>query len=106
MHDTDRAVDELAARYARRGTRLHRWLRPPVPLVHDPREAPLPASPGPRLLIGGAGAPRRQGFLTVDLVATAEVTLNDLTTEATTPVKAERGYNVDLTQDPLVVTWW
>ena len=75
MHDTDRAVDELAKRYARRGTRLHRWLRPPVPLVHDRGEAQLPVTEGPRLLIGGAGAPRRAGFLTVDLVATRDVDL-------------------------------
>lgn len=45
------------------------------------------------------------GTFTYEVVATAEVTLNGLTTEATTPLSDERGYNVDLTQDPLVVTW-
>ena len=46
------------------------------------------------------------GTFSFEVVANAEVTLNGLTTQATTPLKAERGYNVDLTQDPLVVTWW
>jgi SAM-dependent methyltransferase len=43
--------------------------------MHDRREAQLPVTEGPRLLIGGAGAPRRTGFLTVDLVATRDVDL-------------------------------
>ena len=38
--------------------------------------------------------------------ATATVTRDGLTTEATTVLNGERGYTVDLTQDPAVVTWW
>lgn len=45
------------------------------------------------------------GTFPFSVTATATVTLNGLTTEATTPLNAERGYSVDLTQDPLLVTW-
>ena len=38
--------------------------------------------------------------------ATATVSRDGLTTDATTVLQGDRGYNVDLTQDPAVVTWW
>ncbi|MDO5535884.1 MAG: hypothetical protein Q4F65_14705, partial [Propionibacteriaceae bacterium] len=38
--------------------------------------------------------------------ATATVTRDGLTTEATVPLNGERGYTVDLTQDPAGLTWW
>lgn len=37
--------------------------------------------------------------------ATATVTKDGLTTEATAPLSTERGYAVDLTKDPATVTW-
>lgn len=62
------AIDDLAARYRRRESRLRRWLRPPAPFLYNPRESFLPATPMPRLFIGGAGGAVPPGFLCLDLV--------------------------------------
>jgi SAM-dependent methyltransferase len=60
---------EMLAHYHQRHSRLYRVLRPPLPLVHNPKEKKLPSVEGLGLLIGGAGAPRWHGFVTVDLEA-------------------------------------
>jgi SAM-dependent methyltransferase len=62
-------------RYARRGQWLYRWLRPPVPVVHNPREAMLPATSGPVVLVGAAGGVVPRGVIGLDLFAGAGVSL-------------------------------
>src|SRR5438445_2521099 len=58
----------MRRRYLRRERRWLRWLRPPLPLVHNPREKFLPASTGPKLFIGGAGGQIPSGFLNLDII--------------------------------------
>jgi SAM-dependent methyltransferase len=55
--------------YERRKRRLYRLLRPPLPLIHNPRESFVPPIEGIKLFIGGAGGEIPAGFLNVDLVA-------------------------------------
>lgn len=62
------AIHELAARYNRRRDRVVRWLRPPLPLVHNPSERFLPETTPPRLFVGGAAGRVPAGFLCVDLL--------------------------------------
>lgn len=45
------------------------------------------------------------GRFTYQVNATATVTKDGLTTEATAPLSTERGYAVDLTKEPATVTW-
>ncbi len=59
----------MLRRYARRGSSLHRLLRPPVPLVHNPAEPALDPDDGPALLVGAAGSGGRRGFIGLDLFA-------------------------------------
>jgi len=61
--------EEMLAHYRRRQSRLYRILRAPVPLVHNPKERLLPPSDGIGLLIGGAWAPKPNGFFTIDMDA-------------------------------------
>ena len=60
---------EMVAHYRKRQTRLYRILRAPLPFVHNPKESRLPPVEGRGLLIGGAWAPRRAGFVTIDMDA-------------------------------------
>jgi SAM-dependent methyltransferase len=60
--------EQLARRYSLRNNWLYRLLRPPLPLVHNPRESPLPACDGIGLWIGGAGQRVPGGFVNVDLI--------------------------------------
>jgi SAM-dependent methyltransferase len=58
----------MLGRYARRTSRLYRLLRPPLPLVHNPREPVLRPGPGGvSLLVGAAGSAGRSGFVGLDL---------------------------------------
>jgi len=57
----------MLRRYARRGSPLHRLLKPPLPLVHNPAEPSLLPEGGPALLVGAAGSGGRDGFLGLDL---------------------------------------
>lgn len=59
----------MLQRYARRREGLYRWLRPPVPVVHNPAEPVLDPGAGPSLLVGAAGGDRRAGFIGLDLFA-------------------------------------
>jgi SAM-dependent methyltransferase len=59
----------MLGRYARRGQWLYRLLRPPVPLVHNPREPVLTPGAGPSILVGAAGSGGRHGFIGLDLFA-------------------------------------
>jgi SAM-dependent methyltransferase len=59
----------MIARYRRRESRLHRLLRPPLPLVPNPNESHLPQCEGPKIFLGGAGSKVARPFLNVDLVA-------------------------------------
>jgi SAM-dependent methyltransferase len=61
--------EEMLAHYRQRQSRLYRMLRAPLPLIHNPKEKKLPPAQGLGLLIGGAGAPKWYGFVTVDLEA-------------------------------------
>lgn len=70
------AKQALQARYARRGSGLRRYLRPPLPLIHwrDGSLATRPAVPGERrLYVGGAGRPALAGFISLDIVRAAGV---------------------------------
>ena len=58
--------DEMLARYRRRDSRLYRFLRAPLPLIHNAAESPLPHCEGPKLWIGGAGCPVPAGFVNFD----------------------------------------
>jgi SAM-dependent methyltransferase len=58
--------DEMLARYRRRQSRLYRMLRPPLPLIYNPRERHLPGCDGVKLFIGGAAGTIPLGFLNVD----------------------------------------
>lgn len=61
-------ADAMVQRYRQRRSRWYRWLRPPLPLLANPHESHLPAAPGSKLFVGGAGRAIRPGFLNVDLV--------------------------------------
>lgn len=63
--NSKRAMTET---YERRKRRLYRLLRPPLPLIHNPRESLLPETDGIKLFIGGAGGEIPPGFMNVDLV--------------------------------------
>jgi SAM-dependent methyltransferase len=52
--------------YQKRQSRLYRWLRPPVPLVHNRTEQSLPNGDGTKLWIGGAAGIVPAGFVNVD----------------------------------------
>lgn len=65
---------EMAARYQERApagpgfpARLKQALRPPLPLVHNPREPALAIQPGSRNLYLGGGGRQVSGFINVDL---------------------------------------
>ena len=62
---------EMVARYRERGpqwpARLKQALRPPAPLVHNPREPALPIQPGSRNLYLGGGGRQAPGFINVDI---------------------------------------
>lgn len=45
------------------------------------------------------------GTFSYDMTATATVSREGLSTQATIPLKADRGYAVDLSKNPAVVTW-
>ncbi len=64
--DPDPAA-EMLQRYYRRGSRWHRLLRPPLPLILNSRETGLPKCSGVKLLIGGAGSTPPPSFINVDL---------------------------------------
>ena len=55
--------------YRRRRARWRRWLTPPPPLVHDPRELAVPAPLGRWNLYIGAAGTRAPGYVNVDLAA-------------------------------------
>ncbi len=61
--------ERLARRYSSRNTWMYRWLRPPLPVVLNPREPLLPLGEGIGLWIGGAGQRVAPGFVNLDLVA-------------------------------------
>jgi SAM-dependent methyltransferase len=65
----------MLRRYSQRGSRLHRLLKPPLPLVHNPGEPAFAPGPGPSLLVGAAGSGGREGFIGMDLFAGAGVHL-------------------------------
>jgi len=58
--------EQMISRYARRRSRIYRFLRPPQLVVHNPKERPLPQCDGLKLFIGGAGGAVPNGFLNVD----------------------------------------
>lgn len=60
--------ERLIRCYSFRNTRVYRLLRPPLPVVYNPRESLLPAGEGIGLWIGGAGRRVPAGFLNLDLV--------------------------------------
>ena len=66
-------------------------------LVNDPWAAFAPTL-DPATLVAS-------GTLPIQVNATATVTRDGLTADATTTQTADRGYAVDLTKDPAVVTW-
>ena len=66
--EQDEGAGAMLRRYARRGSSLHRLLRPPVPLVHNPAEPALDPDDGPALLVGAAGSGGRRGFIGLDSV--------------------------------------
>jgi SAM-dependent methyltransferase len=60
--------DAMLRRYLRRQSLWYRLLRPPLPLIANPRESSLPpAREGPKLFVGGAGGAIPPGFLNLDL---------------------------------------
>lgn len=61
-------ADAMIRRYARRRSPWYRRLRPPLPLLANPREPGLPPAEGMKLFVGGAGRTIRPGFLNLDLV--------------------------------------
>jgi SAM-dependent methyltransferase len=58
---------EMLTRYRRRQSRLYRWLRAPLPFIHNPTENLLPYCEGPKLWIGGAAGSVPEGFINVDM---------------------------------------
>lgn len=66
-------------------------------LTNDPWAGFAPAL-DPKTLVAS-------GTFPLQLTATATLTRDGLTAEVTTPLAYDRGYAVDLTQDPAVVTW-
>ncbi len=59
----------MLGRYSRRRSRLYRLLHPPLLVVHNPAERPLPECDGLKLFIGGAGGGYiPDGFVNVDAV--------------------------------------
>ncbi|MFN7924242.1 MAG: methyltransferase domain-containing protein [Bryobacteraceae bacterium] len=62
------SLQSMERAYAQRGSRLRRWLAPPAPLIHNPREmidAPLGRW---NLYIGGADR-RVDGYVNLDILA-------------------------------------
>jgi SAM-dependent methyltransferase len=57
----------MARRYFRRHSRLYGFLRPPLPLVYNRKEARLPECAGVKLFLGGAGNSVPPSFVNVDL---------------------------------------
>jgi SAM-dependent methyltransferase len=73
---SDTNLDAMVGRYDRRSRWWYRVFRPPLPLVSNPRESMLPATAdGRRLLVGGAGAGQRPGWIVIDLAPTPGVTV-------------------------------
>jgi len=60
--------ERLARRYSLRNKWLYRLLRPPLPVVQNPRESLLPLGDGVGLWIGGAGQRVPAGFVCLDLI--------------------------------------
>ena len=58
---------EMLAHYRRRQSRIYQMLRPPLPLIPNKSEVPLPHCDGIRLFIGGAAGQIPPGFLNVDM---------------------------------------
>ena len=58
----------MVARYRVRDSRLYRWLRPPLPLISNPKESRLPNCDGVKIFLGGAGSKVSPQFLNVYLV--------------------------------------
>jgi SAM-dependent methyltransferase len=58
---------QMVTRYRNRQSRLYRFLRPPLPVIHNKTEVPLPPCQGIRLFIGGAGGSIPPGFVNVDM---------------------------------------
>jgi SAM-dependent methyltransferase len=61
-------VQQMVERYLSRRSRLHRLLRPPLPLISNRKESHLPHCDGIKLFIGGAGSSVPGSYLSVDLV--------------------------------------
>lgn len=70
---THDSAASMLARYERRRSKLYQFLRPPLPLVPNQREARLPSCTGNKLFIGAAGSKVPSSFIRVDLVAFAGV---------------------------------
>src|SRR5438105_14306160 len=69
MRENDELEQRMLDRYENRKSLLYRALRPPLPLVYNPREQFLPACDGEKLFIGGACGRIPAGFLNVDISA-------------------------------------
>jgi SAM-dependent methyltransferase len=70
--DTDQPFDRsdaMVQRYLRRRSLLYRFLRPPLPLIHNAGEMFLPECSGVKLFLGGAGNVVSKSFLNVDFTA-------------------------------------
>jgi len=57
----------MVQRYLRRGSLLHRLLRPPRPLIYNSAESFLPDCRGLKLFVGGAGNTVPPSFVNIDL---------------------------------------
>jgi SAM-dependent methyltransferase len=64
---------EMVSRYKRRQSPLYRIVRPPLPLVYNPREIILPQCEGLKLFVGGAGIVAPKSFVNVDVTPFAGV---------------------------------
>lgn len=62
----DNSNAEMLAHYQRRQSRLYRWLRPPLPFIHNSTEPLLPQCEGRKLWIGGAAGAVPHDFINVD----------------------------------------
>jgi SAM-dependent methyltransferase len=66
MHPGD-SLEPMVQRYRYRHSRLYRFLRPPLPLVHNRNEAHLPKCAGVKLFLGGAGHAVPSSFVNLDI---------------------------------------
>ena len=58
--------DEMLEHYRRRKWWVYKFLSPPLPLIPNPEEQPLPPCEGAKLFLGGAAGTVPAGFLNVD----------------------------------------